>query len=346
MATSKAEPRSTASVAAPGERRWFGAAFGLELNADFPAQGVLADDAEGRGHLSARPARTCSLARVGRDALDTDWPHGEASKPRELRDRSGRRLLRIDEHPEAGYRLDASGYGTYIVARDGTRILCAPSDLPAWEWQAFLIGQVLPLAAVLHGLEVVHASAVALGDRVIGLVADSRGGKSSLAINLVRRGAAFVADDVLALERADERILVHPGPTLASVRHAEADAIGPAALEGLGTVVGRDEHEVRMAMHGEPRTLALAALYFVERSESEPESRAVRELEPDARLLLGNTFNNFVRTPARLAGQFDLYAELARTVPTFGATVSPAVDAYGLAGAINAHALSVVKGAP
>jgi len=150
---------------------------------------------------------------------------------------------------------------------------------------------------------------------------------------------------VLALERAGERILVHPGPTLASVRHAEAAAIGPAALGRLGTVVGRDEQELLVAMEREPQTLGLAALYFIQRSEDEPDS-AVRELEPDPQLLLGNTFNGFVRTPARLIFQLDLYAQLARTVPTFGAIVSPAVDAYGLAGGIQAHASSVVEATP
>ncbi len=329
------------STATPGERRWHGAAFGLRLDADFPARGVLDDDDGGPDAHAGGPARRCSLARVGADALAAEWPDEEASTLRDLRDRSDRPLLTIEEHAEAGFRLDAPGYGRYLVARDGSRILCAPSDLPDWEWQAFLIGQVLPLAAVLHGLEAVHASAVALGDHVVGLVADSRGGKSSLAVNLIRRGAAFLADDVLALERAGDRILVHPGPTLASVRHAEADAIGPAALRRLGTVVGRDEHELRVAMEHEPRTLPLAALYFVEHANDEPDS-AVRALEPDPRLLLGSTFNGFVRTPARLVGQLDLYAQLARTVPTFGAIVSPAVDAYGLAGSIHVHALGVI----
>lgn len=344
MTPSKAEVHSHPSAVRPGERHWRGDAFGLQLDADFFARGVLEEDSDGPDRHSGRPERACSLARVFADALEADWPHEDARVLGDVRDRSGRRLLTIEEHPEAGYRLDAPAYGRYLVARDGARVLCAPSDLADWEWQAFLIGQVLPLAAVLHGLEAVHASAVALGDHVIGLVADSHGGKSSLAINLIRRGAAFVADDVLTLQRAGKRILVHPGPTLASVRHAEADAIGPTALRRLGTLVGRDEHELRVAMEREPRRLALAALYFVERSQDEPDS-AVREVEPDLRLLLGNAFSAFVRTPARLVGQLDLYAQLARTVPTFGAIVSPAVDAYELAGCIRAHASTVIEAA-
>ncbi len=344
MAPSSAEIRSPASAGRPGDRRWCGHAFGLALEADFHLRGVLEEAVDGPDHLGYGPARACSLGLVRAEALDAQWPDGESFVLRDLRDRSERRLLTIEEHPEAGYLLDAVGYGRYVVAHHGERILCAPGHLPEWEWQAFVIGQVLPLAAVLQGLEAVHGSAIALGDHVIGMVADSHGGKSSLAINLIRRGAAFVADDVLALERADERIIVHPGPTLASVRHAEAAAIGPAALLGLGEIVGRDERELRVAVRREPRTLGLAALYFIERSEDEPD-RAVRQREPEPQLLLRNTFNGFVRTPARLVRQLDLYAHLARTVPTFGAIVSPAVDAHELAGCIEAHALALIGAA-
>ncbi len=344
MAPSKAEVQSHPSAARPGERHWRGVAFGLQLDADFFARGLLEEGSEEPDRHSVGPEHACSLALVHPDALEAHWPHDDARVLGSVRDRSGSRLLTIEEHPEAGYRLDAPAYGRYLIARDGARILCAPSDLTDWEWQAFLIGQVLPLAAVLHGFEAVHASAVALEGHVIGLVADSRGGKSSLAINLIRRGAAFVADDVLALQRAGERILVHPGPTLANVRNAEADAIGPTALRLLGTVVGSDEHELRLAMKGEPRRLALAALYFIERSQAEPDS-ALREVEPDLRLLLGHAFSNFVRTPARLVGQLDLYAQLTRTVPTFGAIVSPAVDAYELAGCIHTHASTLIQAA-
>lgn len=345
MPRSKAEARSPASVVTRGERRWRGVAFGLALEADFHAWGVLEDDGAGPDRLPDWPARACSLTLVCAEALEAEWPHEEALVLRDLRDDSGRRLLTIEEHAQVGYRLDAPGYGRYLVARQGGRILCAPSDLPEWEWQSFVIGQALPLAAVLHGLEVVHGSAVALDDQVIGLVADSHGGKSSLAINLIRRGAALVADDVLALERTGERIVVHPGPTLVSVRHAEAAAIGPAAVERLGTVVGRDQHELRVAMEREPRPLDLAALYFIQRSEDEPDS-PVRELEPNPRLLLGNAFNGFVRTSVRLVRQLDLYAHLACAVPTFAAIVSPAVDAYALAGCIQAHASTVIGATP
>lgn len=328
-----------------GDERCRGRAFGLRLDSGFEARGLLEREPfAAPDETPGERLRSSSLDLASLEALDAAWPQDEAQLLRDVRGRDDRPLLTIEEHVQAGFRLHAPAYGRYQLARDGSRVLCAPSDVSSWEWQAFLIGQILPLAAVLHGLEPVHGSAVAFGEQAIGLVGQSHGGKSSLAVNLVRRGAAFVADDVLALERDGEQILVHAGPALASVRHAEARAIGPAALERLGPVVGRDDQELRIAMEREPRARALAALYFVERAEAEPAS-TVQELDPDPRLLLGSTFNGFVRTPIRLVTQLDLYACLARAVPTFRAIISPGVDAHGLAGTIRAHALKLIGGA-
>lgn len=336
-ALSEAAPDSRAASSPEGdEDRWHGQAFGLSLDGTFPVGELF------EGPSSAH-ARKTSLEVVSPRALEDAWSREDAHVLRDLRDAEGHRQLTIEEHPDLGYRLDAPAYGRYVLSRDGSLVLCNPKDIPGWEWQAFLIGQVLPLAAVLRGLEGVHASAVGLAGHVIALVADSHGGKSSLAINLTLRGASFVTDDVLALERRGERIVGHPGAAVTSVRHAEAKALGPAALERLGTVVGRDEHELRVAVRREQRPLPLGAIYFIVRSD-QPAEAAVEEVSPpDPRLLLGSTFNGFVRMADRLVNQLDLYAHTARTVPVFRALIAPGVDARTLAGSIEAHALSTVE---
>lgn len=327
------------SPAAPHreEGRWHGQAFGFGLDGAFPAGRLF--EGESTGH-----ARKTSVEVVSGRMLEEAWSRDGAQLLRDLRDGEGRRLLAIEEHPELGYRLDAPFYGRYVLSRNGAVLLCAPRRIVRWQWQAFLIGQVLPLAAVLHGLEVVHASAVGLAQHAIALVADSHGGKSSLAVNLALRGASFVTDDVLALERRGERIVAHPGAAVTSVRHAEARALGPAGLERLGTVVGRDEHGLRVAVERERRALPLGAIYFIRRSD-EPAGAIVEEVSPpDPRLLLGSTFNGFVRAADRLVSQLDLYARTARTVPVFRAIISPGVDAQTMAGSIEAHALGTIEG--
>lgn len=326
---------SAASSPESDEGRWHGQAFGLGLDGTFPTGGLF----EGNSGVHARKT---SLELVSARALEDAWSREDAHVLRDLRDAEGRRQLAIEEHPDLGYLLDAPAYGLYVLSREGSLVLCNPAEIPRWEWQAFLIGQVLPLAAVLHGLEVVHASAVGLAGRAIALVADSHGGKSSLAVNLALRGASFVTDDVLTLERRGEGIVGHPGAAVTSVRHAEARAIGPTGLKQLGTVVGRDEHELRVAVEREQRPLPLGAIYFIVRRDQA--DAVVEEVSPpDPRLLIGSTFNGFVRVADRLVNQLDLYAHMARTVPVFRAIIAPGVDAQTLASSIEAHALSAIE---
>ncbi len=333
----------SAAAQAPG---WTGSAFGIRLHADFKALGLLEERETQSCEVGSDDGvgRRCRLRLVCEPALDATWPAQERTTVHEVRASDGRTVLAVHEHPQAGYRLDASYYGSFVVARDGREVLCAPTPIADWSWQAFLVGQILPLLAVLQGLEAMHGSAVAYGQDAIGLVADSRGGKSSLAVNLVRRGAAFVADDVLALEPDGARTTLQPGPALASVRHAEAQAIGARGLGEIGTVVGHDEHELRVVVPQQPRALKLAALYFLERADQEP-SRVIEPIEPDPLLLLGASYNGFVRTRTRLVGQLDLYAHVARSVPTFRAVVWPGIDAHGLAGRIREHALDAIASA-
>ncbi|MDQ3586760.1 MAG: hypothetical protein M3375_00170 [Actinomycetota bacterium] len=319
------------------QSRWHGQAFGLGLDGAFLAGGPF------EGHSSAH-ARTTTLELVSADVLERAWSREDAQPLRDLHDAGGHRLLAIEEHPDLGYRLNAPAYGRYVISGDGSLVLCTPNQIARWQWQAFLIGQVLPLAAVLRGLEVVHASAVGLAEHAIALVADSHGGKSSLAFNLALRGASFVTDDVLALERREERIVAHPGAAVTSVRHAEARAIGPTGLKRLGTILGRDEHELRVAVEREQRALPLGAIYFIGRRDQPGETLVEEVAPPDPRLLLGSTFNGFVRTSDRLVNQLDLYAHTARTVPVFRAIISPGVDAQTLAGSIEAHAFSAIEG--
>lgn len=56
-----------------------------------------------------------------------------------------------------------------------------------------------------------HATAVAIAGRAVLLVGQSGAGKSDLALRLIDRGAALIADDQVAL-RVDEGVLVAQSP--------------------------------------------------------------------------------------------------------------------------------------
>ena len=145
------------------------------------------------------------LELVSAGELAAGWDPGEAERLFRQPLPDGRTALALERHHTAGYRLLADDYGSWLVSSDGTAIRTAPpSDLAPWLWERFLVAQVLPFAALLQGVEVLHASGVVLHGRVVAIVGASGAGKSSVALNLVLRGAGFFTDDVLALEPAGE----------------------------------------------------------------------------------------------------------------------------------------------
>ncbi len=190
---------------------WRAAVFGLDARGSFPAPGLT-----GLSAASGLPLVDVNCVTDGE--LTRAWRSDGASRIAEWHSSDGAPVATIDWHPEAGYRIFAAGYGDFVVSGAGSRIECAPAQKPAWQWQRYLIGQLLPIAAVLGGREVFHASAISLGGRVIGLVAGTRVGKTSLALNLVLRGHRFVTDDVLALELRDGVPMAHPGPAVTNLR--------------------------------------------------------------------------------------------------------------------------------
>jgi hypothetical protein len=218
---------------------------------------------------------------------------------------AGPRAAHLLDHGAAGYVWRAPGWGTYRVSPDGRRAWCAPAHVPTWRWQRMLVGQVLPLAALLHGLEVVHAGAVGIDGGAIVLAGDSGAGKSTLVAALLRRGAGFLTDDVVALEPAADGLLAHPGMASMSLRR-------PAAAEnaGVGDLVGEDADEVRMVVPRVDGPLPVRAVLFVVRG-SYAGVAAHALPASDFRPFLAMTFNRALVTPARLEQQFEVAARLA-----------------------------------
>jgi hypothetical protein len=281
-------------------------AFGIDLEFGFDAPGF----SNGRGSTHGRSLSAEVTTEAG---LASAWVDGGAVRIHERRWGDGTLAWTIDFDSGSGYLVWADNYGRFLLSPDGSRLLCSPLDMEAWRWQLFLVGQLAPFAAVLQGLEVFHASVVAIGDEAVAFVGPSRAGKSALAVNLALRGANFLADDVLVLERDGDTLLAHPGPGLASVRHEVLTDVNDADRGRLGAVLGSDDEAARVAVPRDDRSLPLSALYFLDRLR-EPRLRFEPLAPPDPRLLLGASFNFFVRTPARLRNQLELCGLIAESV--------------------------------
>jgi hypothetical protein len=276
-------------------------AFGLDIEAATPLSFLR--------HATASPTgRPLSISVHPEQAARELWPQGsELICDERLPD--GAVNYRIETHPDSGYLISGPEYGAHLLSADGRRLRCFPEGRPDGGWQRMLVAQVLPFAALLHGLEVFHASAVVQGGEVIALLGPSRAGKTSLALELCARGASFMADDVLALETRDGALLAHPGSPVAGValehERAQQDddpnerVIAVNARERIVQVVGAEE------------PARLATLLFLDRKADGPK-RPGFEPKPDAQLLLAATFNFVLATPERLQRLLEVAAVAAR----------------------------------
>jgi hypothetical protein len=286
-----------------------GSAFGLDLAAGFRVAGLL-DEPLAR----TRPDATV-LARTAAAELERIWP-ADADRICDLSFPEGPRLT--IQHADAGYRLEVDDWGVYLVSADGRRITFAPPKAEDWRWQRLLTAQVLPLAALVRGRELLHASAVDLTGRCVALLGGSGVGKTTLAAHLAARGARFVTDDVLAISADAGGVSAHPGPGLINLRHSAAASLGDGGPARVGELVGRGSQGLRLLVRRSRAPLPLGALYFLRRGDASADGPAVEALNgAGPRELLGAGFNSSLRTESRLRNQLEVCSALAAGVPLF-----------------------------
>lgn len=293
--------------------------FGLDVCVDRPLPYLEGGSTLATGRR-VQLSTTASLPEL-------EWP-SNASLISDERGPDGEVVFQI-ERSTAGFRIAGPRYGAAIVSADGTSVRGSPGAGGLREWQRLLIAQVLPFAAVLRGLEVLHASAVVFGGEAVAILGPSGAGKTSLALALSRLGAGFLADDVLALSREDGRLMGHPGPAIAGVHNEEAERL--RRCDGLDPkrFLGEDPREVMVRMTSWPSPVPLTAIFIVERAPAAPPEPSFEPVvSPTA--LLSATFNLLLQDPRRLTALLDACAVASRG-RVERVVVGPGTDASSLA---------------
>ena len=286
----------SASAAAPA---FEGHALGLTVEADRRVLGLVPGAGTG--------GRSLALSSVERLPPLPD----PRERLAELRDAAGARFLDVERHAGLGYRIEAVGHGCHLLSPDARRAACVPAVGSSWAWHLLFFAQVLPTAAALQGLEVLHASAVAVSGEATGIVSASGGGKSSVAAQMLAGGASFVTDDVLAIESTGGSFQAHPGPAFLSVEEAAL-----ARLPRPARALGRSD-KVQVAVDPVAVPVPLRRLVVLHRDEHAGRVSLQRLSPPDPRLLLGAAFALHLTDRERLTTQLDTCAAMARSVECF-----------------------------
>jgi len=308
---------------------WHSRAFGLHVRAPFPIPGAPPCDGDG-----TNPGTLITLSSAVE--LDRIWCATDSEVLVDMRHPSGKRAITVEYRTDLGFRIWMPRYGRHVISPDGSSIRCALPKISRVRWQRLLFAQPLPLAALLQGRALFHASAVALGEQVLVFSARSGTGKTSLAGHLVSRGATLMADDAVALTREDERVLAHAASGLISIDTEEIARMAPELRARLGERQGHVDNAILCAPVAE-HALPVRQVYFLER---EPQVRrfAVRRIwPPDIRLLLSTRFFSYVRRPEVWKQHLEVCATLAACADIYRVTVPPGFTAAQVAAKVEEH---------
>ena len=281
------------------------------------------------GVAQTASAGVCDFSMYGlrvRSAIDlSEWPlHRAGEEPEVL----------ILAEPDMHARSDGVMYGARSVIEDREvrlqvhgvaqytasggsciRVAAEPGARPE-DVRLYLTGAMLGVILHQRGILPLHASCVAVEGSGVAFAAASGGGKSTLVGALLRRGAAFVTDDICVMtEICAGQTGVWPGAL-----RLKLDAPGMAALDsectGLEPAGGnRGKYHVPVSTSATPTDpVPLSCVYLLEFGEGEPRVEELRGLEAISALVDETYLLAFASDMGLSTAIFRKAAELSRTV--------------------------------
>jgi hypothetical protein len=228
-------------------------AFGMRVVFEFPL-------VPGLGTPVGADASSADLrARLAtREAIAGGW-HGPASPPRTARRFVDGLTLLVERSADDAVRWTWADRGEWLLDPLGSELRAwAPDATPDPSWQRVLLDSVLASVALRRGAEALHAAAAIdeSGDG-LAIVAGTGGGKTSLLAELLRRGWALLADDVVVFPEGTG--MAWPAPPVLNLPHT-------VAVESVGTKLADigDEHWV-LAANPATAPAALRTIVILER---------------------------------------------------------------------------------
>lgn len=233
------------------------------------------------------------------------------------------------------------------VPRIGTFTLSTSSDLvrlvPLAGVSSALIDDAfhriaVPMAVQVHGLQVLHGSAIAVDGGVVALCGRSGGGKSTTAYAMHRRGWDLWADDAVAFRVDGDRAEAHPLPFRMRLR-PESAAWFAAPEQTKGSELGSP-----WLGDAEAARLRAVVLLAPTTEQSDPsEAAAMARLAPaDAfRELLPHAYYVSLTDESVNRRLLTAYLDLAERLPVFSLRYVPRLEQVdAMCGLIERHVTS------
>ena len=185
-----------------------------------------------------------------------------------------------DSCQSAGGDVLLSNGDVRILIRDGREIIMATGARPAFA-RAVLLADPLATLFQQRGLLPLHASVIEVDGKAVAFAAPAGSGKSTLLASLHGRGHGMLCDDLCIVEKAAGRFVVHASFPVLKLRGDAIGAAGKGVEKQADDVPGTGKYFFKVTNGFEPRSLPLAAIYFLEwsRATSPPTIRELPRFE-------------------------------------------------------------------
>lgn len=192
-------------------------------------------------------------------------------------------------------RAHPSGEQPALWSQDQVWPLPAPEQVPARLSLSLFNAVVAQVKTHL----LIHAGVVAAQGQGLMLVADSGHGKTTLTVELVRRGFQFLSDESAALSLTDQRL--HPFPRALSLRPGSQSLLSLAHPAGTPARLGNkrllDIDQIRPGALGQP----VPPRYVIFLSQPK-QTQQIATLPPEISLYLDRLADDFLVDLSRLEG--------------------------------------------
>jgi hypothetical protein len=285
------------------------AAYGLLLRSSFQLLGMVPTHGEGLPPLA--------LELVAPSELATTWsgPDGAPIWRGRLGDGSD---LTIDRGV-AGDLLFTNGDRAWYRLDPSERSLACMPRYSGLDWQRTLLTKILSSISVMRGYEALHASAIGSPRGAVAVAAPTGMGKTTLALELMRRGWPMLTDDVVALAATSQGVLAYPGTPHMNVAMSPSD--GPFAEEigpTLAVLAGERWVTAREVAH---EACPVRAICLLERRKGLSLDMQVLPRSP---LPLAPYMLGLPGDASRERHRFELYADLMASATLMRLTCDPA----------------------
>ena len=223
--------------------------------------------------------------------------------------------------PTGEFVLRFAGVGDFVVDGDLSKVVvhAEPGTDPALV-SVFATGAVPSFVLLVKGEPLLHASAVAFGDRAVAFVGPSGTGKSTVATLCCAAGGRLITDDVLRLS---------PGTSPRCYLGAAEVRLRTASEEPAGAFPGPPVGAPHRRWPGRPsataggRRTASPGRHSRSRADRQASVPAVQRLSAVDALVGLISFPRLMgwRDPVTQAQQFQLMGDVAANVPVFTANI-------------------------